>query len=186
MTRTSATLERTRGRPRTARTARTAGAVLALTAMFGVLDLAGAPPFTTADVAACDAVSIPSLDLERCVVDGGQGVIDAGGVARYTALSSASVHWLAGHRTSHGGTFGTLPGLRVGALVHYRDRTYVVVDYRLVNRYQPDAVADWIYSTTPSVVLQTSASSAMVHVWRSVEFVPVAPIVAVAPPPVPG
>ena len=95
------------------------------------------------------------------------------------------MHWLAGHRTSHGGTFGSLTNLRIGALVYFRGRTYVVVDYRLVNRYQPETVADWVYSATPSVVLQTSASSSMVHVWRSVELVPVAPVVAVDLPPVP-
>ena len=113
-------------------------------------------------------------------------MIDAGGVARYAGLSSDTVHWLAGHRTSHGGTFGSLTNLRIGALVYFRGRAYVVVDYRLVNRYQPETVADSVYSATPSVVLQTSASSSMVHVWRSVELVPVAPVVAVDLPPVPA
>ena len=110
---------------------------------------------------------------------------ESGGSTKVDGLSSDTVHWAAGHRTSHGGTFGSLTNLRIGALVYFRGRTYVVVDYRLVNRFQPESVADWVYSTTPSVVLQTSASRSMVHVWRSVELVPVAPVVAVDLPPVP-
>jgi hypothetical protein len=186
-------LERTRGRssPGQAdhthrRDHRLIGAVLVVACSFGAFGVVAAGPESAAEAAQCDAVSIPSLDLERCVTDGGQAVIDAGGVARYTSLSSGTVHWLAGHRTSHGATFRTLVNIRIGAVVHFRGRTYVVVDYRLVNRFEPDGVADWVYSTTPSVVLQTSASSAMVHVWRSVELVPAAPIVAVDTPPVPG
>ena len=161
------------------------GGALVVALAFGAVGVTGAVDEPNADAAACDAVTIPSLDLTRCVTEGGQDVIDAGGVARYTALSSATVHWLAGHRTTHGGTFGSLPGIRIGALVFFRDRAYVVVDYQLVNRFEPGPVTDWIYGSTPSVVLQTSATSVLVHVWRSVELVPVAPVVAVAPPPIP-
>ena len=192
MTRMSFPLERMRGRapstvagPTPRRHHRLVGAALAIACSFGAFGVVGGGSDSAAVAAACDAVSIPSLGLERCVTDGGQAVIDAGGVARYTGLSSDTVHWLAGHRTSHGGTFGSLTNLRIGALVYFRGRTYVVVDYRLVNRFQPETVADWVYGTTPSVVLQTSASSSMVHVWRSVELVPVAPVVAVDLPPVP-
>ena len=165
---------------------RLVGAVLVVACSFGAFGVVGGGTEPAADAAACDAVSVPSLGLERCVTEGGQAVIDAGGVARYTTLSSDTVHWLAGHRTSHGGTFGTLVNLRIGALVHFRGRTYVVVDYQLANRYESDTVADWVYSTTPSVVLQTSATSLMVHVWRSVELVPPGPMMAVGTPPVPG
>lgn len=192
MTRMSFLLERTRGRspatvadPTPRRHHRLVGAALAIACSLGAFGVVGGGSEPAAEAAACDAVSVPSLDLERCVTEGGQAVIDAGGVARYTSLSSDTVHWLAGHRTSHGGTFGALVNLRIGALVQYRGRTYVVVAYQLVNRYQPETVADWVYSTTPSVVLQTSASSTMVHVWRSVELAPVAPVVAVDLPPVP-
>ncbi len=140
----------------------------------------------TATVAACDAVEVPSLGLSRCVVPGGQAQIDAGHVVRVDYLSSADVHWLAGHRTSHGATFLSLPQLRVGAMVVFRGVVYVVTDYRLVDRFRADEVMPWMASPTPSVVLQTSASGNNVHVWRSVALVPTAPMVATAPPPIPG
>lgn len=136
--------------------------------------------------AACDELWIPSLDLSRCVVEGGQAQIDAGNVVRYTTLSSSTVHWLAGHRSSHGSTFASLTSIRVGATVHFRGRLYIVVDYRLANRFQPNDMADWVYSTQNSVMLQTSAASPYVHVWRAVELTISAPMVEVAPPPIPG
>jgi hypothetical protein len=135
--------------------------------------------------AACDELAIPSLGAGWCVVEGGQAQLDAGHAVRYTDLSTTTVNWLTGHRTSHGGTFGVLTGLRVGAIVHYRDRAYVVTDYRLVNRYEPAGVADWLYSYQHSLGLQTSASGSMVHVWRAVEVPVPPPVVEVAPPPVP-
>lgn len=140
----------------------------------------------TATAAACDAVEIPSLELSRCVVAGDQNEIDGGSVVRVTYLSSDNVHWLAGHRTSHGATFEALPGLRIGSTVRYRGQIFVVTDYRLVDRFNPDGVIAWLSSAVPSVVLQTSATGDLVHVWRSVAFVPAAPLVATAPPPVPG
>jgi hypothetical protein len=138
-----------------------------------------------ATVAACDAVEVPSLGLSRCVVAGGQPEIDAGHVVRVDYLSSADVHWLAGHRTSHGSTFSSLPQLRVGATVRFRGAVYVVTDYRLVDRFRADEVMPWMASPTPSVVLQTSASGNLVHVWRSVALVPTAPLVATGLPPIP-
>jgi len=135
---------------------------------------------------ACDELAIPSLGLTRCVVEGEQPEIDAGHVARVSYLSSSSVHWLAGHRTSHGATFSSLTNLRIGASVKYRGQTYIVTDYRLVDRYNPETVGSWMSSDQPSVVLQTSASGAYVHVWRALALVPVVPVVAVAPPPVPA
>lgn len=137
-------------------------------------------------VGACDELAVPSLGLTRCVVDGEQPEIDAGHVVRVSYLSSSSVHWLAGHRTSHGATFSSLTSLRIGASVRYRDQTYIVTDYRLVDRYDPETVGSWMSSDQPSVVLQTSASGPYVHVWRALALVPVVPVVAVAPPPVPA
>lgn len=159
--------------------------VLVAVALLGVGVMA---PIVTAGepAAACDELVIPSLDLSRCVVEGGQPQIDAGNVVRYSALSSSTVHWLAGHRSSHGSTFASLTSLRIGATVTYRGRLYIVTDYRLANRFQPEAVADWIYSPQSSLALQTSAASPYVHVWRAVELVISAPMVETAPPPVPG
>jgi hypothetical protein len=159
------------------------GAVLMAIAVVGV-QVADMEP-GSATVAACDAVEIPSLGLSRCVVPGGQVQIDAGHVVRVDYLSSADVHWLAGHRTSHGSTFSSLPQLRVGATVRFRDRIYVVTDYRLVNRFSADEVMPWMASPNPSVVLQTSATGDLVHVWRSVALVPTAPLVATGLPPIP-
>jgi hypothetical protein len=134
---------------------------------------------------ACDEVTIPSLDLSRCVVPGDQPEIDAGHVVRVDYLSSTDVHWLAGHRTSHGATFRTLTDLRIGATVRYRGQVYVVIDYRLVDRFRPDEVMPWTSSATPSVVLQTSHVGNFVHVWRTIAVTPVVPMVATAAPPVP-
>jgi hypothetical protein len=142
-------------------------------------------PGSAPTVGACDELAIPSLALTRCVVDGEQPEIDAGHVVRVDYLSSSAVHWLAGHRTSHGATFSTLTNLRIGASVRYRAQTYIVTDYRLVDRYNPATVGSWMSSDQPSVVLQTSASGAYVHVWRALALVPVVPDVAVAPPPIP-
>lgn len=167
-------------RPR--RIARLVLAVVALVG-FGIV----APMVSASEPAsACDELWIPSLDLSRCVVEGGQPQIDAGNVVRYTALSSSTVHWLAGHRSSHGSTFASLTNIRIGATVHYRGRLYIVTDYELANRFQPQAVADWVYSTQSSLNLQTSAASPYVHVWHAVELVIAAPVVEVAPPPIPG
>lgn len=158
---------------------------LVAVALVGIGVVAPVPAWRD-EVAACDELRIPSLPLTRCVVEGGQPQIDAGDVVRYTVLSSPTVHWLAGHRSSHGSTFAALPNIRIGASVQYRGRLFIVTEYRLANRFQPQAVSDWIYSAQSSVVLQTSAASPYVHVWRAVELVIAAPMVEVAPPPVPG
>lgn len=167
------------------RPTRAARTVLVAVVMLGVGVLA---PIATAgqSAAACDELSIPSLGLSRCVVEGGQPQIDGGNVVRYSALSSTTVHWLAGHRTSHGSTFASLTSLRIGSTVTYRGRLYIVTDYRRANRFQPEDVADWIYSTQNSLALQTSAASPYVHVWRAVELVIAAPMVETAAPPIPG
>lgn len=115
---------------------------------------------------ACDRLWISSIRLERCVVSGGQSQIDAGNVVRMDALSSDRLHWLAGHRTSHGGTFGSLPSMQVGAAVDYRGTTYRVDEYRLVNRFQPNVI-DWLTSPDDGLVLQTSAFGSYVHTWHA-------------------
>lgn len=155
--------------------------VTVLVALLGTVALS--VPSDTA--AACDELRIPSLDLSRCVVPGSQDEIDDGNVVRVDYLSSPTVHWLAGHHTSHGATFSVLTGLRIGATVRYRGQTYVVTEYRLVDRFHPDPVMGWMSSDHASVVLQTSASGVYVHVWRSVALVPAVPVVATAAPPVP-
>lgn len=121
--------------------------------------------------AACDALSIPSVGVERCVVEGDQAEIDAGHAVRFTAFSSDSVQWLAGHRTASGGTFGALTGLVAGDHVGYRGTTYAIAEYRLVNRFQPELVDDWMFAETPTLVLQTSADSNHVHVWMATPVV---------------
>lgn len=131
--------------------------------------------------AACDALSIPSVGVERCVVDGEQSEIDAGHVVRHAYFSNATVQWLAGHRTSHGGTFGALTGLAIGDQVSYRGTTYAIAEYRLVNRYQPDTVAEWIYADSQTLVLQTSASGEHVHVWMAQPVVAQIAFAAAAP-----
>lgn len=183
MTRTSAEPAGARGHTDVRRALERAVALVALIALMAAtvtLDVGRAPA-----AAACDELRIPSLDLTRCVVDGGQPQIDAGNVVRVSYLSSSSVQWLAGHRTSHGATFSVLPNLRIGATVRYRGQTYVVTEYRLVDRFNPQSVVSWMSSDHDSVVLQTSASGVYVHVWRSVALVPAAPVVATAAPPVP-
>lgn len=117
---------------------------------------------------ACDELTIPSLSLDRCVVAGDQTLIDAGYVVRVDVLSSERVHWLAGHRTSHGGTFRSLTGVELGADLTFRGVSYRVVEYLLVDRTAPSPVAGWVTADSPTLVLQTSAHGSMVHVWRSV------------------
>ena len=118
-------------------------------------------------VAACDGLSIPSVGVERCVVGGDQAEIDAGHVVRHDYFSTESVHWLAGHRSSHGSTFGALTGLSIGDQVAYRGTTWAIAEYRLVDRFQPEAVEDWMFADSPSLVLQTSATGNHVHVWMA-------------------
>ncbi len=117
--------------------------------------------------AACDTLSIPSLAVDRCVVAGDQPQIDAGNVVRVDRLSSDYVHWLAGHRTSHGATFNSLTSLEIGAVVSYRGADYRVAEYLLVDRRHPDAIKAWMAARTDTLVLQTSAYGDYVHVWRA-------------------
>lgn len=142
---------------------RVAAVAVALVGLVTVADAGAA--------SACDRLWIASVELERCVVSGGQGQIDAGNVVRMDALSSGHLHWLAGHRTSHGGTFEQLPSMSIGAGVDYRGTTYRVDEYRLVDRHRPD-VMDWLGSSAEALVLQTSAQGVYVHVWHAVPVEP--------------
>jgi hypothetical protein len=132
---------------------------------------------TTPAEAACDELAIPSLGLSRCVVAGNQVQVDEGHVVRFSSLSGSNVSWLAGHRNSHGSTFSTLPGLKIGAQATYRGVSYRVVEYRLVDRLSPGDVVGWRHAASPQLVLQTSELDGRVHVWRAVAT-------PTAPPPI--
>ena len=134
---------------------------------------------------ACDALSIPSLNSDWCVVKGGQSEIDSGQAVRYEILSSDWVHWVAGHRSTHGGTFGALTSLSIGDEVVYRDITYVIRDYRLVNRDDTVLLDEWRLATSPTLVLQTSASSSVVHVWHALPAVEQHAVALPVPQPTP-
>ena len=78
----------------------------------------------------CDRLEVPSVAIERCVVAGHQREIDAGKVVRVSGLSSANVHWIAGHRTTYGGTFRSLPALRLGDVqLQHRYSLQVLLDF---------------------------------------------------------
>jgi hypothetical protein len=154
-------------------------AALGLGALIGLVPVALARNSVGAE---CDQLSIPAVSISRCVVEGETPEIDAGNVVRFDTLSSDTVHWLAGHRTTHGSTFGALPGIGMGDEVTYRSRTFTVVDYAQVNRFQPpNEVLDWVSSQESSLVLQTSVNATYVHVWRAIDTTPIP-----APPPVPA
>lgn len=127
----------------------------------------GAGGEATVEAAECDELSIGVLGVQRCVVPGGQAQLDDGFAVRFDALSSVNVHWLTGHRTSHGATFHALTNLRIGDVAVYRGVSYAVAEYQLVDRHAPAAVVSWMSSDDDRLVLQTSASSPFVHVWRA-------------------
>ncbi len=115
--------------------------------------------------AACDALVVPSIDLERCVVAGGQSEIDAGRAVRMDVLSTDSVHWIAGHRTTHGGTFSSLTSIALRDLVAYRGGVYRVEQHIVVDRFVDTTAFAWIASGREALILQTSASGSNVHFW---------------------
>lgn len=115
----------------------------------------------------CDRLEVPTVAIERCVVAGHQPEIDAGEVVRVSELSSSNVHWIAGHRTSHGGTFRSLPGLRLGDVVTFRADQYRVVEYVHARYDDADRVAAWALQSTATLVLQTSESAVSANFWRA-------------------
>lgn len=130
--------------------------------------------------AECNPLSVPTVNLERCVVSGNQAEIDAGNVVRVSDLSSASVQWLAGHRTSHGGTFGPLLGVRIGDHITYGNQSYRVVEYTVIAYADTGGIQSWVDASTPTVVLQTSKDDRSAHLWRA-ELDPTGPITAASP-----
>jgi Sortase domain len=130
--------------------------------------LAGASAPGSTALAGCDALAVPTIGIERCVVAGDQAEIDAGHVVRIDRLSTPTVHWLAGHRTSHGATFRALVGLRIGDPVEYRGKRYEIVEYTIAPFTNPGRVLAWSRATEPTLVLQTSRDSYSAHLWRAV------------------
>ena len=115
----------------------------------------------------CDRLEVPTVELERCVVAGHQSEIDAGQVVRVSELSSANVQWIAGHRTSHEGTFRSLPGLQLGDVVTFQGDRYGVVEYVNARYDDADGVAAWASRSTATLVLQTSKNAVSAHFWRA-------------------
>lgn len=130
-------------------------------------------------------MKISAVGIDRCVVDGGQAQLDDGDVVRLSELSTTSVNWLGGHRTSLGAPFRSLTSIEFGDAVRYRGRTYTVVDYQLLDRTRPATIWPWADSSTPSVLLQTSQAGTFVHVWRAIDTsaAPTPPIAPLPPAP---
>jgi sortase A len=112
-------------------------------------------------------VLIPSLGIDLPVVGGGQSVIDEGVVAHYsgpgwrapTAAGAVGTYWLAAHHVTHGGPFGRLPSIRVGAHVlvvtPVHTYTYTVTSLQVVGTTATYAT---VYGGDPAarlVLLQT-------------------------------
>lgn len=136
-------------------------------AMAVVVTSLATPSSSGVSLATCDTLSIPAIDIERCVVPGDQAEIDTGEIVRVERLSTPVVHWLAGHRSTHGAPFGALPELGIGDAVLYRGASYVVVEVVTVERYDDGHVLDWVGSTSPTVVLQTSNGTDHSMLWRA-------------------
>lgn len=66
----------------------------------------------------------PRLGWNLPVVDGGQAQIDRGNVVDMDGMPGI---WLAGHRTTHGAVFASLPRARLGDQVCIYGRCYHVV-----------------------------------------------------------
>jgi hypothetical protein len=132
-------------------------AVLPLVAVAGWFQPASA-------ASSCARLRIPSVGIDRCVVNGNQATIDRGQVVRYGALSSGGRDWIAAHRTSHGGSFRNLTRMRVGDLVQWNGGNYRVAQSSVVDRRRPGAALGW-----GPLVLQTSRTGSSVYVWRLVK-----------------
>ncbi|MFV0308920.1 MAG: sortase domain-bontaining protein [Desertimonas sp.] len=108
-------------------------------------------------------LSIPAIGLEKSVVNGGQGAIDAGRVVNYSGCrpGGCTVH-LAGHHSTHGAVFNQVDELGVGARVTLwwdgARHDYSVVSKDLVG--QNSSYDSVIYG---DAVLQTSSGSG--RVW---------------------
>jgi sortase (surface protein transpeptidase) len=91
-------------------------------------------------------LSVPRIGMERDVVTGGQAQIDAGLVVDVDGLPGI---WIAGHRTTHGGTFRRVIELHAGDEVAYMGVHYIV-------RYTTVVPFDWPPHYLGTLVLQTS------------------------------
>ena len=85
-------------------------------------------PASAQACAGCVVVSAPTIGLTATARPGGQIVIDQGGVAVYTGLTTGVIGgpgtvWLAGHRTSHGSVFNRVPFLVAGDQINLSDDT---------------------------------------------------------------
>ena len=88
-------------------------------------------------------MTIPSISYECPLYSGTQATIDAGAatwVSQPASVTTLATHvggpgtiWLAGHRTSHGGSFAAMPDLVDGAVVTLTDATGTA-SYRIVGR----------------------------------------------------
>jgi sortase (surface protein transpeptidase) len=131
--------------------------------------LVAVPKVTPATRATHEAtVVVASLGIDLPIVEGGQEVIDKGVVAHYrgprwltpTAAGAIGTYWLAAHEVTHGGPFGRLRAIPIGALVRVTttaDRTFV---YAITSLQVVGTTATYatVYGTDPTarlILLQT-------------------------------
>lgn len=105
---------------------------------------------------------IPSTGLRQSVVTGGQSAIDAGNVVDITGWCGPGPRWFAGHRSTHGSVFASLPrGLKVGNhVVVYENgqaKDYVVTS--ITHDYDCDGA--W-----GDALIQTSHPNGGVYFWH--------------------
>ena len=116
-------------------------------------------------------VSIPSLNIELPIIEGGQGVIDEGVVAHYVgagwlapiAAGGVGTYWLAAHHVTHGGPFDRLPDIQIGAEVWVTTPSQTFI-YTITSMENVGILAGFtpVYGTDPSartILLQTCLSS---------------------------
>jgi sortase (surface protein transpeptidase) len=108
------------------------------------------------------SISVPSIGLSIGIVVGDQRQIDQGNVVNYGHADEGGCWpgqgctvWLAGHRTSHGGVFRSVPRLIPGDEISLRydgsTVVYVVTETALVDRVDPPA--DFMHG---DLMIQTS------------------------------
>jgi LPXTG-site transpeptidase (sortase) family protein len=116
-------------------------------------------------------VSIPSLNIELPIIEGGQGVIDEGVVAHYVgagwlapiAAGGVGTYWLAAHHVTHGGPFDRLPDIQIGAEVWVTTPSQTFI-YTVTSMENVGILAGYtpVYGADPSartILLQTCLSS---------------------------
>ena len=94
---------------------------------------------------------VPATGLRVPIIRGGQAEIDAGHVVDVTGWCGGGTRHIAGHRSTHGSVFASLPSLDVGdEITIYEDATAKVYRLDSVTRSR-DCTGVW-----GDVVLQTS------------------------------